>query len=45
VGGDVHLGSIVINSVIPRYSIAGVETAGFKARIEVVICPKSVRST
>jgi hypothetical protein len=45
VGGNVHLGSIFVNSVIPRHGVAGVGTAGFKARIEVVIHPRSVRST
>jgi hypothetical protein len=45
VGGDIHLGSIVVDSVVPRHSVAGVGTTGFKARIEVVICLRSVRST
>jgi hypothetical protein len=45
VGGDVHLGSIVVDSVVPRHSVAGVGTMGFKARIEVVICLRLVRST
>jgi hypothetical protein len=45
VGGDVHLGSVVVDLVVPRHGVAGVGTTGFKARIEVVICPRLVRLT
>jgi hypothetical protein len=45
VGGDIHLGSVIVDSVIPRHSVAGVGTAGFKAGIEGMIHPRLVRST
>jgi hypothetical protein len=43
--GDIRLGSIVVDSVVPRYSVAGVGITGFKARIEVMICLRLVRLT
>jgi hypothetical protein len=45
VGGDIHSGSVVVDLVIPRHGVVGVGTAGFKAEIEVVICPRLVRLT
>jgi hypothetical protein len=43
VGGDIYLGSVIVDLVILRHSVAGVGIAGFKARIEVMIHPSSVR--